>query len=91
MTTHLDQLIDKLQEPRVRRVIEPVLSGDVAIADMRPDDLDYVRDLGLIAGDAPIRIANPIYRELIRRGEVRRSRDGLRSSVRTVRRSGRPG
>ena len=29
---------------------------------MRPDDLQYVRDLGLVAQDAPIRIANPIYR-----------------------------
>ena len=26
--THLDQLVHKLEEPRVRRVIEPVLSGD---------------------------------------------------------------
>jgi hypothetical protein len=25
--THLDQLADKLQEPRVRRVIEPMLAG----------------------------------------------------------------
>jgi len=28
--THLDQLADKLREPRVRRVIEPLLSGDDA-------------------------------------------------------------
>ena len=34
---------------------------------MRPDDLQYVRDLGLVAQDAPIRIANPIYREVIPR------------------------
>ena len=26
--THLDQLTDKLKEPRVRRVIEPILIGD---------------------------------------------------------------
>ena len=65
--THLDQLTDKLQEERVRRVIGPVLSGGQGNPEMRPDDLQYVRDLGLVARDAPIRIANPIYREVIPR------------------------
>ena len=62
--THLDQLTDKLQEERVRRVVEPLLSGDEARA-MPSDDLMYVRDLGLISPDDPARIANPIYREVI--------------------------
>ena len=65
--THLDQLTDKLQEERVRRVIAPLLSGDHAPQRMRPDDLQYVRDLGLVAPDAPVHIANPIYREVIPR------------------------
>ena len=65
--THLDQLTDKLQEERVRRVIGPVLNGEQADPEMRPDDLQYVRDLGLVARDAPVRIANPIYREVIPR------------------------
>ena len=65
--THLDQLTDKLQEERVRRVVAPLLSGGQASTEMRPDDLQYVRDLGLVARDAPIRIANPIYREVIPR------------------------
>ena len=65
--THLDQLTDKLQEERVRRVIGPVLSGGQASPEMRPDDLQYVRDLGLVARDNPIRITNPIYREVIPR------------------------
>ena len=75
--THLDQLTDKLREPRVRRVIEPVLRGDDAIADLRPDDLDYVRDLGLVARDGPIRVANPIYREVIPRDLTANTQDGL--------------
>ena len=58
--THLDQLTDKLQEERVRRVIGPLLSGGEASAEMRPDDLQYVRDLGLVAREDPIRIANPV-------------------------------
>ena len=63
---HLDQLADKLQEERVQRVIEPMLSG----ADHRyysSRDLEYVRDLGLVALDAPPRIANPIYAEVVPR------------------------
>ena len=65
--THLEQLTDKLSEERVRRVIGPVLSGGQANPEMRPDDLQYVRDLGLVARDAPVRVANPIYREVIPR------------------------
>ena len=65
--THLDQLTDKLQEERVRRVIEPLLSGADAAASIPVDDLQYVRDLGLIARDGRVSIANPIYREVIPR------------------------
>ena len=64
--THLDQLADKLQEDRVRRVVEPLLSGGED-SDFSTRDLEYVRDLGLIAGDDPLRIANPIYAEVVPR------------------------
>ena len=67
--THLDQLVDKLQEPRVRRVIEPMLSGKSSSSDHRPDDVQYVRDLGLInvAQNGQTSIANAIYQEVIPR------------------------
>ena len=67
--THLHQLADKLREERVRRVIEPVLSGAGARAGDKssPDDVEYVRDLGLLARRGPRSIANPIYREVIPR------------------------
>ncbi len=63
---HLDQLADKLREDRVRRVVEPLLSGgeEWTFSDR---DLEYVRDLGLIARDATPRIANPIYAETVPR------------------------
>ena len=64
--THLDQLADKLQEERVQRVVEPLLSGD-EVRSLPLDDLMYVRDLGLISTDDPVHIANPIYREVIPR------------------------
>lgn len=67
--THLDQLVDKLQESRVQRVIEPMLSGKLSSSDHRPDDVQYLSDLGLInvAINGQIDIANAIYKEVIPR------------------------
>jgi hypothetical protein len=65
--THLDQLADKLLEPRVRRVIEPILAGTDDPKLLPPDDISYVRDLGLIAPDGQIRIFNLIYQEVVPR------------------------
>ena len=62
---HLDQLADKLREPRVRRVIEPLLGGgDAGYSDR---DFEYVRDLGLVAPGRTLRVANPIYGEVLPR------------------------
>ena len=63
---HLDQLADKLQEERVQRVIEPLLSC-THVRKYSSRDLEYVRDLGLVARDSPARIANPIYAEVVPR------------------------
>ena len=63
---HLDQLADKLEENRVRRMIKPMLSSAEAQS-FTAQDLAYVRDLGLVVRDAPLRIANPIYTEVIPR------------------------
>ena len=74
--THLDQLTDKLQEARVRRVVEPLLSG----GDERgfsARDLEYARDLGLVARDSPLRIANPIYAEVVPRELTWAAQEGL--------------
>jgi hypothetical protein len=66
--THLDSLVKRLHEQPVRRVMEPVLAGEATAADATyDDDVSYVRDLGLVAPDSPLRVANPIYREVIAR------------------------
>ncbi|MEM8524450.1 MAG: AAA-like domain-containing protein [Bacteroidota bacterium] len=67
--THLDQLADKLREERVKRIIQPILSGKKETTKHRPDDVQYVRDLGLIHLDTngKIQIANDIYKEIIPR------------------------
>lgn len=69
--THIDILIDKLREERVKRVIQPMLSGEGDIDDevIPSDDIQYVADMGLITIERgkPRRIANGIYREIIPR------------------------
>ena len=66
--THIDDLAHKLREERVRRVVEPILTGAAEIA-CSDEDLSYVRDLGLVAqaDGGPPRIANPIYAEVVPR------------------------
>lgn len=62
--THLDMLMDRLYEPRVCSIIDAIISGTGQESNFKPDDLQYVRDLGLISLRA-ISIANPIYQEII--------------------------
>ena len=66
--THVDDLANKLREGRVRRVMEPILTGADEQA-WTSEDVAYVCDLGLVAQDAAgtPRIANPIYAEVVPR------------------------
>ena len=67
---HLDQLADKLTEPRVARVVQDILlSGQgPGTGEITNDDRQYALDLGLIRkGRLGWEIANPIYREVIPR------------------------
>ena len=79
--THIDVLIDKLEEPRVRRVIEPMLanSDEVDESQIPTDDIQYVEDMGLIKRERgkPRRIANGIYREIIPRELTWSTQDAL--------------
>ena len=66
--THLDNLADTLREERVRRVVEPMLTGADRHA-WTTEDVAYACDLGLVAqeADGTPRIANPIYAEVVPR------------------------
>jgi hypothetical protein len=76
---HLDSLAARLREPRVQRVIEPLISGtDTPTVDPEYDDVSYAQDLGLLAPGIEAEIANPIYREII----VRLLTAGLQRSIR---------
>ena len=66
--THIDSLLERLQEERVRHIIEPVLCGEGETLRRNSNDFQLVLDLGLIRNDqGVIRIANPIYNEVIAR------------------------
>jgi hypothetical protein len=66
--THLDALAYRLEEPGIRDVIEPILTGELEPDLARSDSFRLCMDLGLVALDdgTPV-IANPIYREVIAR------------------------
>jgi hypothetical protein len=64
--THIDSLLERLKEERVRSVIEPIILGD--IVDVTSDDFYYCCDLGLIKmTPEKIEPSNPIYAEVISR------------------------
>ncbi|WP_069472965.1 AAA-like domain-containing protein [Candidatus Marithrix sp. Canyon 246] len=65
---HLDQLADKLTEPRVETIIQSILIGEETDNTNINEDKQYLIDLGLIrSGKQGLEIANPIYREIIPR------------------------
>ncbi|MDY6785045.1 MAG: ATP-binding protein [Cyanobacteriota bacterium] len=66
--THLDSLAERLREPRVKAIIEPILAGS-ELGDVPNDDIQFVIDLGLckMHPQGGLTIANPIYREVLPR------------------------
>ena len=66
--THLDALAERLKDPKIRNVIEPIITGEMKPLLAESDAFRFCLDLGLVAIDdgTPI-IANPIYREVIAR------------------------
>jgi AAA-like domain len=80
MDTHLDSLVERLKENRVRHVIEPILSGG-AFDDIPEDDRRFVLDLGLVKRSTTggLEIANPIYKEVLPRVLASNTQDSLPS------------
>jgi hypothetical protein len=76
--THIDALSERLKDPRVKKVIQPILAGN-----MDPDlgryhpDVMFCMDLGLISWQGELNIANPIYREVLIRTLNSGYQDGI--------------
>lgn len=66
--SHLDSLAERLREPRIKAIIEPMLAG-LELGDVPNDDIQFVIDLGLckMNPQGGLVIANPIYREVLPR------------------------
>ncbi|MCL2844414.1 MAG: AAA-like domain-containing protein [Chitinivibrionia bacterium] len=64
--THFDSLMERLKEPRVRKIIQPLILGE-DLPDRISDDYMYARDLGLIkeTDDRAVEPGNKIYGEII--------------------------
>jgi hypothetical protein len=64
--THLDSLAERLREPRIRAIVEPMLAGS-SPGELLPDDIRFATDLGLLRQSVMggLEVANPIYREII--------------------------
>jgi len=67
--THVDSLMERLKEDRVRRVVEPVILGKDAYPSAFDDDYRYVLDLGILkeCENHMLIPANPMYAEIMLR------------------------
>ncbi len=66
--THIDSLLERLKEERVRRIVEPVIIGENTGFNETDDDYQYVLDIGLLEkADGVLRPSNPIYAEVMMR------------------------
>ena len=76
--THLDSLAERLQEQRIKAIIEPMLAG-LPLPVTSNDDRQYLVDLGLLKRSQAggLVITNPIYREVLVRFLVQGSQDSL--------------
>ncbi|MCK5806503.1 MAG: AAA-like domain-containing protein, partial [Lentisphaeria bacterium] len=63
--SHIDSLLARLREERVRRIIDPMIAGVRVHGDVLDDDFSYVVGLGLVTRpDGRWQVA-PVYREII--------------------------
>ncbi len=65
--THIDQLYYRLEDPRIRQIVIPMLAGE-DVSKFPQEDLEYATDLGLLHPESKnIQIANPLYKEILPR------------------------
>ena len=80
--THLDSLMEKAYDPRIKPMIEQMLVGGEIDRDVQKEDLRYAIELGLFVDNGGTIIpANPIYRETIGRYLTRGTQDFILSKT----------
>ena len=81
--THVDSLMERLREPRVRRVVEPVIFGGASPVSRDSEDYRFVVDLGLMRENELRELvpSNRMYAEIIGRYLTRDTQDDMVKSV----------
>ena len=80
--THVDSLMERLREPRVRRVVEPVIFGGERTVSSNSEDWRFVVDLGLLREERGSLVpANKMYAEIIGRYLSRDAQESMETSV----------
>lgn len=75
---HIDSLGERLREDRVRRVIQPIITGDFDLSLSRTDrDVELCMDLGLVIYDEGFKLANRVYQEVVTRYLTQNFQDNL--------------
>ncbi|GHV08376.1 hypothetical protein FACS189485_19800 [Spirochaetia bacterium] len=76
--THLDALAIRLNDDRVRQIIETLMTGEPDQFITQSDAFNYCLDLGLVSkeGGTP-QVANPIYREVLARNITEGAQDAI--------------
>ena len=81
--THVDSLMERLREPRVRRIVEPVIFGGERPVSRDSEDWRFVTDLGLLKENdrGELVPANKMYAEIIGRYLTRDEQEDMKMSV----------
>ena len=80
--THVDSLMDRLREPRVRRVVEPIIFGGGRTVSSNSEDWRFVVDLGLMREECGTLVpSNRMYSEIIGRYLSRDEQEMMETSV----------
>ena len=83
--THVDSLMERLREPRVRRVVEPIIFGGERTVSSNSEDWRFVVDLGLLREENGTLVpANKMYAEIIGRYLSRDEQESMIQSVPNV-------
>ncbi|GMO26428.1 MAG: hypothetical protein Ta2F_01990 [Termitinemataceae bacterium] len=76
--THLDALAVRLQDDRIRKIVETLMSGETDPLLSKSTAFEYCIDLGLVTKeDGPPQISNPIYREVLARVAIEGPHDAI--------------
>ena len=80
--THLDSLMEKVYDPRIRPIVEKMMVGEEIDRDVQKENINYAIELGLLVDDrGTITPANPIYTETIGRYLTRGTQDAILSET----------